>query len=146
MIEYCLECQELLLDWIDSDPNGERNITCARCRAEQDHDFDAEPDVAFDRCGHMIDDAVLTKVSDFTRGMIAAGSLLWRQGDIQPAFEILAAAGAHKYHPNSIDENDREAVAAYCADKKLTDETWQALHSEVTKTRSGGNCEQRKSS
>lgn len=141
MIEHCIDCQEPLIDCVDSDPNGERNITCARCRAEQNHDFDVEPNVVFDRCGHMTENTLEMTMSEFTRGMIAAGSILWQQGDIQQAFDVLAAAGAHRYHPDVITSYDVEAVSAYCADKKLKDETWEALHGEVNKTRSGGNCE-----
>ena len=39
----------------DDDPNGDKNCVCAKCRAEEAHDFDAEPDVKFDRRGHQID-------------------------------------------------------------------------------------------
>lgn len=38
---------------IDDDPDGAPNVTCARCRAEEAHDFDLEPDVEFDRSGSM---------------------------------------------------------------------------------------------
>jgi hypothetical protein len=48
----CLDCQ-CQLGEMDDDPNGEHNTSCARCRAEQDHDFDLEPDVWFDRYGHI---------------------------------------------------------------------------------------------
>ena len=50
MIEYCLGCGEEL-NCLDDDPNGGRNATCARCRAEEEHDFDTEPGVEFNRDG-----------------------------------------------------------------------------------------------
>ena len=40
---------------IDKDPNGDANCVCARCRAEESHDFDKEPHVKFDRSGKRID-------------------------------------------------------------------------------------------
>jgi hypothetical protein len=54
-IDYCISCGIELIDELDSDPNGDKNCVCARCRAEEDHDFDAEPNVRFDRCGRMIE-------------------------------------------------------------------------------------------
>jgi hypothetical protein len=46
----CINCGTDLC-CIDYDPNGDKNATCARCRAEEEHDFDAEPDVKFARNG-----------------------------------------------------------------------------------------------
>lgn len=51
----CIGCGEKLTS-IDDDPNGEHNVTCARCRAEEDHDFDAEPSVEFNRDGSQADE------------------------------------------------------------------------------------------
>lgn len=51
---YCVNCT-VELSYIDDDPNGEKNCVCARCRAEEEHDFDAEPDVGFDRYGNIIE-------------------------------------------------------------------------------------------
>ena len=51
MSEWCIGCGDRLIDAIDSDPNGEKNATCARCRAEEAHDYDAEPLVIFNRWG-----------------------------------------------------------------------------------------------
>lgn len=48
---YCINCGDDLC-CLDDDPNGEKNCVCARCRAVEDHDFDVEPDVTFDRAGH----------------------------------------------------------------------------------------------
>lgn len=50
--ELCLGCG-VLLGHLDRDPNGDENATCARCRAEENHDFDADPNVTFDRAGNM---------------------------------------------------------------------------------------------
>jgi len=53
--ELCLGCgTELCI--LDEDPNGEMDCVCVRCRAEEDHDFDKEPDVMFDRAGRRIDE------------------------------------------------------------------------------------------
>jgi hypothetical protein len=52
---YCIGCQ-VKLGAIDDDPNGEANCVCARCRAEENHDFDAEPDVVYDRLGRRVED------------------------------------------------------------------------------------------
>lgn len=50
-VSLCPACWTPLVDAIDSDPNGDMNATCARCRAEEEHDFDAEPGVTFNRYG-----------------------------------------------------------------------------------------------
>lgn len=50
----CLSCSDELCA-LDDDPNGDSNATCARCRAEEDHDFDAEPDVKFNRDGSLVE-------------------------------------------------------------------------------------------
>ena len=47
---FCLGCGTPL-DCRDDDLNGEGNVTCARCRAEENHDFDAEPGVVYNRDG-----------------------------------------------------------------------------------------------
>lgn len=52
--DYCVGCGQELISAYDDDPNGEKNCICAQCRAEENHDFDAEPDVEFDRQGNMI--------------------------------------------------------------------------------------------
>ena len=51
----CFECGCEMFDSIDSDPDGQQNATCAKCRAEQSHDFDLEPAAMFDRSGRRID-------------------------------------------------------------------------------------------
>lgn len=51
--EICIGCHDVM-GWLDRDPNGAENATCARCRAEERHDFDVEPDVVFDRKGNRI--------------------------------------------------------------------------------------------
>lgn len=52
---YCLSCPEELCH-LDDSPNGARNATCARCRAEESHDFDREPQAIFSRSGERLDD------------------------------------------------------------------------------------------
>lgn len=52
----CIDCgTELCI--LDDDPNGDRNATCAQCRAQDEHDFDVEPHAVFSRAGERIDDA-----------------------------------------------------------------------------------------
>lgn len=51
----CLMCHTEL-GAVDDDPNGEKNPVCARCRAEEEHDFDAEPHVKFNRDGSSMTD------------------------------------------------------------------------------------------
>jgi hypothetical protein len=53
---YCINCG-CDLSIIDDDANGRKNCTCARCRAEEEHDFDAEPNAKFNRIGWRVDDA-----------------------------------------------------------------------------------------
>jgi hypothetical protein len=48
--QSCIECGTALLE-LDKDPDRRQNATCARCRAEQAHDFDAEPNAVFSRAG-----------------------------------------------------------------------------------------------
>jgi len=50
IINYCLGCGDNLR-YLDRDPNGAENSTCAKCRAEEEHDFDMYPNVKFDRSG-----------------------------------------------------------------------------------------------
>ncbi len=53
MKDYCIICG-VDLTVVDEDPNGEKNCTCAKCRAEENHDFDAEPNAVFSRGGQRI--------------------------------------------------------------------------------------------
>jgi len=48
--KHCLGCGTEL-NHLDEDPNGDKNATCARCRAEEEHDYDLEPGVEFERDG-----------------------------------------------------------------------------------------------
>ena len=50
---YCINCDQELISAYDDDPNGNKNCVCAKCRAEEEHDFDLEPDVEFDRAGNI---------------------------------------------------------------------------------------------
>lgn len=54
-MDECIDCGEPLLG-CDSDPNGDKNSTCARCRAEDKHDFDRFPGAVFNRSGERIDE------------------------------------------------------------------------------------------
>lgn len=51
---HCINCGVKLKDCFDRDPNGDPNCVCAKCKAEESHDFDVEPDVVFDRGGHRV--------------------------------------------------------------------------------------------
>lgn len=53
--EYCIGCGTTLSEVLDSDPNGEMNSVCAKCEAEEAHDFDLEPAVEFDRSGSIVE-------------------------------------------------------------------------------------------
>jgi hypothetical protein len=53
-MNYCINCSEEL-NVLDEDPNGDKNCVCAKCRAEESHDYDAEPNAEYDRAGHRID-------------------------------------------------------------------------------------------
>lgn len=55
--EYCLECG-VPLSAIDNDPNEGKNTICARCHAQNCHDFDAEPQARYDRRGRRVDTPV----------------------------------------------------------------------------------------
>jgi len=55
MKPYCIDCG-VELEFFDRDPNGDENCQCKRCVAEQDHDFDREPNAKFDRMGERIEE------------------------------------------------------------------------------------------
>jgi hypothetical protein len=72
-MEHCLDCGTEL-GVVDEDPNGDKNHTCARCRAEEAHDFDLEPDVRFSRSGsplYPLDPEELFVVSALSRKGVA---------------------------------------------------------------------------
>ena len=46
-VAYCLNCGTKLGVHID-----DTTTSCATCQAEEQHDFDAEPNVKFDRAGN----------------------------------------------------------------------------------------------
>lgn len=52
--ERCVNCGVELNEAIDSDPNGAKNCVCAKCRAEEAHDFDKEPHAVYDRHGRRV--------------------------------------------------------------------------------------------
>jgi hypothetical protein len=51
MRDRCGDCSDVLIGHFDDDPSGREATTCARCVAEQGHDFDAEPGAIFRRGG-----------------------------------------------------------------------------------------------
>lgn len=53
-MNHCINCG-VELEGCDHDPNGEQNPICARCVAEEDHDFDVEPNATFNRTGERVD-------------------------------------------------------------------------------------------
>jgi len=53
--DTCIICG-VDLTIIDDDPNGQKNCKCARCRKEENHDFDLEPKAKYSRSGQRIDD------------------------------------------------------------------------------------------
>lgn len=52
--DLCVGCGDELLE-IDKDPNGDKNATCKRCLAEEDHDYDLDPHAVFNRIGERTD-------------------------------------------------------------------------------------------
>ena len=51
----CVNCG-VELSYCDTDLHGDfSNAECAKCRAEESHDFDAEPQARFSRCGTRLD-------------------------------------------------------------------------------------------
>lgn len=57
---YCFECGDEL-NALDMHPNGDMPCICARCEAEQRHDFDKEPNARFNRAGDRIADRVASR-------------------------------------------------------------------------------------
>lgn len=52
---HCFVCQTELFAYLDNDPNGDPNGKCARCVAEEEHDYDNDPYALFDRKGERVD-------------------------------------------------------------------------------------------
>jgi uncharacterized protein YjiS (DUF1127 family) len=50
----CMTCQ-VELGHVDEDPNGDIGTKCARCLAEEEHDFDVLRDAEYDRSGNLIE-------------------------------------------------------------------------------------------
>ncbi len=72
--EHCISCQVELCH-LDDDPNGDRNPVCARCRAEEDHDFDADPHAKFDRSGNYVEpDMTMIGTEEVPMAMIEAAA------------------------------------------------------------------------
>jgi hypothetical protein len=66
---HCISC-DTVLTVVDDDPNGDKNCVCARCEAEEGHDFDADPWCAFTREGCRMDVAsdYVAKHAKYHRG------------------------------------------------------------------------------
>lgn len=54
--DYCVGCGGDLISSLDDDPNGSPNATCAKCRAEEEWDFDQYPEAKFSRGGLLLND------------------------------------------------------------------------------------------
>lgn len=93
----CLSCPEQLCI-VDDDPNGEGNATCAKCRAEEDHDFDKEPGAVFSRSGERIDN-IRTKVSIINQALADTLKTVRpqrpRQDDLNAQLRDLQAVAQH---------------------------------------------------
>jgi len=94
----CIGCSDELIAALDADPNGDMNCVCARCRAEENHDFDAEPLVTFRRNGDRVESATVleeTPEQTIARLQVAlefyANRDNWRSGDLRtdPALVVL---------------------------------------------------------
>lgn len=65
----CMNCPNEL-GAIDDDPNGAHNLICAKCTAEQSHDFDAEPHAEFNRSGKRIEGLYLNLLPDNLKSVL----------------------------------------------------------------------------
>jgi hypothetical protein len=100
---YCLGCGCELIRAIDADPNGDMGCTCARCLAEENHDFDRYPGVVFDRRGHRVEQPKPEKAKVVYIAVPSAGVFEQEGSDwvMKPAFlKVLAAL--HKEHPTWV--------------------------------------------
>ena len=52
-MDYCSHCTKELNEVLDSDPNGDHNPTCIRCRTEEEIDFDVYPNAVVHRDGEV---------------------------------------------------------------------------------------------
>ena len=59
--DYCINCGTDLIPTFDEDPNGDMGCVCAQCCAEQEHDYDREPAVVFQRDGSRVEDEPVRK-------------------------------------------------------------------------------------
>lgn len=93
----CLSCPEQLCI-VDDDPNGDGNATCAKCRAEDDHDFDKEPGAVFSRSGERIDNK-RAKVSIINQALADTLKTVkrqrGRQDDLNAQLRDLQAVALH---------------------------------------------------
>lgn len=54
--ETCISCLTPMNSACDADPNGDMGCVCARCSAEEKHDYDVNPRGRYNRRGELIDD------------------------------------------------------------------------------------------
>lgn len=53
---HCPICLRDMIPALDDSSNGEPECKCAQCRAEEEHDFDAEPLAKFRRSGARVEE------------------------------------------------------------------------------------------
>lgn len=116
-MDYCIGCGEELCI-LDEDPNGDIGAVCARCEAEEDHDWDEYPDVEFDRSGEMIDknDKFETKPGFIQIGDIVVNKMFIRIQDHllnSHNIESVYIAGIHEDQLHVIYLNDKENEIFY---------------------------------
>lgn len=99
----CFGCGDDLNPTLDAAPNGDMGCTCARCLAEENHDFDAEPGVTFTRAGHRVDSKSETPQVVYI-AVPSAGVFEKRCDDtwrIKASF-LQQLADLHKDHPSWV--------------------------------------------
>lgn len=93
-LEYCIGCGTEMIGVIDNDPNGAENCNCARCRAEESHDFDVEPDIEFDRSGRVIE-----KVGEWEDlGLLDNGSRKFKHTLTELSFFVHPQLGVYDFN------------------------------------------------
>lgn len=104
--EYCINCQTEL-NCLDEDPNGDQNCICAKCRAEENHDFDLEPNVVFERDGSMREEPVTKEGSTFDSEENMKRFVRARQ-----LFDLITAGSYYGIEFRQILATDPEAMEA----------------------------------
>lgn len=106
---HCLNCGTILC-CLDEDPNGDQNAVCAKCRAEEAHDFDAEPNAKFGRNGSRIDtDPVpCNNREDLAKLLELHRRKDWSDGDIAFECAIFGAFDNLETNYAELQKNDGE--------------------------------------